>query len=86
MNDVVHVSDVIRWVQNHIAAIGLVLGAAIGAIVWAWKQYIRVFATADQLERLRQENKTEHKEITARIEMFHAETLKTMLDLHRNDK
>ena len=81
---ILHLGEVIHWIQAHIALMAFFFGAAIGAIAWAWNEYTKRFATVKVVNELRSENMSQHAAIVEKLNENHAEVLRTIIRKHND--
>ena len=56
-------------------------GAALGGLLWAWRQYVRVFASAESVRQLDKRNTTQHNDIVKDINAKHGEMIQKISDV-----
>jgi len=83
MTDHSHLHDAATWVYNNIAPIGLITGGIFGSALWAWREYMKRYATTKAVFELREDNERQHSEIKQIISNNHVELLKTIMDKHK---
>lgn len=57
------------------------IGAVFGGLVWAWRQYIKMFATAKSVEVLDEKNTQQHGDIIKDINAKHSELIQKVSDV-----
>jgi len=83
MTDHSHLHDAATWVYNNIAPIGLIVGGVAGSALWAWREYMKRFATVQAVSQLKDENQQQHDELKQIINGNHIELLRTIMDKHK---